>query len=577
MSEYSYRLRYHVLLVLLLTIVMPGTLSAASLDNARKTRLSIYVVKGFKLDYKQKVSAVKTGGTVYVDLESVSRAMRLLNKRNGSLLRMAYEEGGKTSVCRLRAGNNFVSFMHEKSDTGKRVVQLRSAPVLRKGRLWLPAGDAARLFSLWMDREVVYDRSKRKIEAFLWSSRPGSGRRTIGLVDERKSYKSDRAVPTQKSGTVITGLDLKELANGVIIRVNATGKKTPISFIKPDKQGTASLTLQNAKGNPADISRTFGKGLVKQVRAISLGNGAMQISIALNTRYYRVKSSECKWDSKRNCYVVSIMSDVDVQKVYRREKQRRITQALAKDLQKWKFDTIVLDAGHGGKDPGAIGPSGTREKDIVLKIVRDLGSIIRREWPNVKVVYTRVDDRFIPLKQRGKIANRNKGKLFVSVHCNAAKNRSARGAEVYILGPHKNDAALRVAMLENAAIKQEENYKEKYKGFSDEHTIMSSLAQNAFTLQSKEAARHVLEGMEKKTKINGRGVRQAGFMVLWTPSMPSLLVEAGYLSNREEEKMLRRRQVQIRIAQGIFNGLKQYRASYEKQRIVSGSRVRSEG
>ncbi len=553
---------------------MPGRLSAVSLDNAQQEKLSLHVVKGFRLDYKQQVSAVKAGGIVYVDLESMSRAMRLFNKQEGSELKIAYENGGQTSVCRIGEGNNFVSFAPEKFLAGGRVIQLRSAPVLQKGKFWLPAVDAARLFSLWMDREVVYDRAKRRIEAFLWSSRPGSRKKMIGLVGNQKNFG---AKPQDKRQTVITGMEVKKLTNGAVIRLRASGAKTAASFIKPDAQGTASLTLQSAEGNPADIFRTFKSGIVKQIRAIPLGSGAMQISIVLNTRYYKIKSSGYTWDPETNSYVVSFLNDIDVQEVYRTEKQKQITRELAKDLQKWKFDTIVLDAGHGGKDPGAIGPSGTREKDIVLKIVRDLGAIIEREWPDVKVVYTRKDDRFIPLKQRGKIANRNGGKLFVSIHCNAAKNRSARGAEVYILGPHKNEAALRVAMLENEAIKQEEDYKEKYKGFSEEHMIMSSLAQNAFTLQSKEVARHVLEGMEKKTKINGRGVRQAGFMVLWTPSMPSVLVEAGYLSNRQEEKMLLRRQVQIRIAQGIFNGLKQYRMSYERQRVASGSGERLKG
>ena len=577
MREYSCRLRYHVFIVLLLIIGLPGTLYAVSLDNAKTEKLALHAVKGFQLDYTLDVSALSAGGVVYVDLESMSRALRLSNKREGSLLKITYDGNGRTTVCSLREGSNFAGFMLEKPGAGERVVQLRSAPVLWKGSLWLRAVDAARLFSLWMDREVVYDKAKNRIDAFLWSPQPGSGKSKIGLVRDQDRYISTGPIPQYKGPTVIKALEVNELANGVVIRFKASGAKTAASFIRPDKAGNASLTFETAKGDPADIFRTFSQGLLKEIRAIPLGNGAMQINITLNNEFYKVKSSEYQWDPRTNSYVVSIMSDIDVQAVYRAEKEKSIRQELARDLQKWKFDTIVLDAGHGGKDPGAVGLGGTLEKDIVLTIVRDLGAIIKKEWPDVKVVYTRSDDRFIPLKQRGKIANRNDGKLFVSVHCNAARNRSAKGAEVYILGPHKNQAALRVAMLENAAIKQEKDYKEKYKGFSEEHMIMSSLAQNAFTLQSKEAARHVLEGMEKKTKLNGRGVRQAGFMVLWTPSMPSLLVEAGYISNREEEKMLRRRSVQRDIARGIFNGLKQYRTSYEKRQVVSSSGVRSKG
>lgn len=578
MSECAGRLRYHALFVLLLIIAMPGKLFAVSLDNAKPEQLALHAVKGFQQGYTFNVSALRTDGVVYVNLESMSRALRLLSKKEGNQLKIVLERDGTTSVCRFIEGSNFVGIVPEKSSVGERVVHMRSAPVLKNGALWLRAVDAVRFFSIWLDRQVVYDRNKGVIDAFLWSAEPGSGKSRIGIVRDQDRYISAGGPsPQYKGPTTITGMRIDELANGVVIRLKASGAKTAASFIKPDKAGNASLTFETAKGNPADIFRTFSQGLIKEIRAIPLGKGAMQINIALNTEFFNVKSSEYQWDPRTNTYVISVMSDIDVQAVYQAEKEKRIKQELAKDLQKWKFDTIVLDAGHGGKDPGAIGLAGTREKDIVLKLVHYLGAIIKKEWPEIKVVYTRSDDRFIPLKQRGKIANRNDGKLFVSIHCNAAKNRSAKGAEVYILGPHKNQAALRVAMLENAAIKQEEDYQKKYKGFSEEHMIMSSLAQNAFTLQSKEAARHVLEGMEKKTKINGRGVRQAGFMVLWTPSMPSLLVEAGYLSNREEEKMLRRPDVQKNIARGIFNGLKRYRASYEKQRLVSGAGAQSKG
>ncbi len=575
MSDHACRFRYHVFFLLLHIIVMPGSLSAVSLDNAQPEKLSLHAVKGFQLDYTLDVSAVKTGGVVYVNVESMSRALRLSNKKEGERLRIFYEENGRTTVCRLVEGSNFVGILPEKSVEGERIIHLRSAPILKNGTLWLRAVDAARLFSVWMDRQVVYEKDRGLIEAFLWSSKPGSGKSRIGLVRDQDRYISAGPVPQYKGPTTITGMRVDELANGVVIRFRASGAKTAVSFIKPDKTGNASLTFETAKGNPANIFRTFSQGLIKEIRAIPLGKGAVQVNIVLNTRFFNVKSSEYQWDSRTNTYVVSIMSDIDVQEVYRMEKEKRIRQDLARDLQKWRFDTIVLDAGHGGKDPGAIGLGGTREKDVVLNIVKDLGAVIKKEWPDIKVVYTRSDDRFIPLKQRGKIANRNDGKLFVSVHCNAAKNRSAKGAEVYILGPHKNQAALRVAMLENAVIKQEEDYQTKYRGFSEEHMIMSSLAQNAFTLQSKEAASKVLSGMEKKTSINGRGVRQAGFMVLWTPSMPSLLVEVGYISNRNEEKQLRSRSVQKNIARGIFNGLKQYRTSYEKQRFASDAGTRA--
>ncbi len=563
--------------MLLLTVILPGKAHAVSLENAPSEKITLHAVLDFKVRYTIGVNALRKNGAVYVDLRSMSRALRLHNTIDGKRLSVTWSDNGKKTVCLLSAGSNFASVREESAADVERVFHMRSVPVLMDRSLWLRAEDAARLYSLWMNRQISYNGKKGRIDAFLWSPRPGSVHRTVGIVDAEDRTTGPGFVPRYTGPTTLTGLNVTELANGVVIKLKATGSKTPASYIRPDSKGHATLTFQRARGTPAELLRKFKGGYVKDIRAIPLGKGAMQIDIAFNTEFFNVKSSDFTWEPKTNTYKITVMSDVDVKSVYRAEKEKRIAQDLSRDARKWRFDTIVLDAGHGGKDPGAVGRAGTREKDVVLNIALYLGEIIRKEWPDVKVVYTRGNDKFIPLKQRGKIANKNDGKLFVSIHCNAARNRSARGAEVYILGPHKNQDALRVAMLENEAIKQEEDYKKRYEGFSEEHMIMSSLAQNAFTLQSKEAARYVLEGMMKKTRMNDRGVRQAGFMVLWTPSMPSVLVEAGYLSNREEEKMLRRLSFQRKIAVGIFDGLKLYRASYEKQRLASDMETKAKG
>ncbi len=577
MKESSSRPGFAVFLVLLLTVILPGKGHALSLENARSEKLSLHAVLDFKVRYTTGLKALRKNGAVYVDLRSMSRALRLYNTIEGNRLSVTWSDKGMKTICLLTAGSNFASVRDENATDVKRVFQMRTAPVLKDRSLWIRAEDAVRLYSLWMNRQISYNGKKGRIDAFLWSPRPDSVHSTVGIVNTEDRTTGPGFVPRYTGPTTLTGLNVSELANGIIIKFKATGSKTPASYIKPDSLGNATLTFQHARGTPAELHRKFKGGFVKEIRAMPIGKGAMQIDIAFNTEFFNVKSSDFTWDPRTNTYKVMVMSDVDVKSVYRAEKEKRIAQDLSRDARKWLFDTIVLDAGHGGKDPGAIGPSGTREKDVVLNIVLYLGQIIRKEWPDVKVVYTRGNDRFIPLKQRGKIANRNDGKLFVSIHCNAARNRSARGAEVYILGPHKNKDALRVAMLENEAIKQEEDYEKRYEGFSEEHMIMSSLAQNAFTLQSKEAARYVLKGMMKKTRMNDRGVRQAGFMVLWTPSMPSVLVEAGYLSNREEEKMLRRLSFQKKIAVGIFDGLKLYRASYEKQRLASDMETKAKG
>ena len=187
------------------------------------------------------------------------------------------------------------------------------------------------------------------------------------------------------------------------------------------------------------------------------------------------------------------------------------------------------------------------------------------------MIYTRKDDTFIPLHERGKIANRSGGKLFISVHCNASPNHTARGSEVYILGAHKNKAALDVAMFENSVIRNEADYQQEYQGFSEEYLIMSSMAQNSFAKQSTTLAQDILKPVYRQPTSNSRAVRQAGFMVLWTPSMPSALIEVGYLSNSTEEAILRDRQEQAKIAYGIFQGVEVYRKNYETSSMAAVS------
>ncbi len=560
--------RYTCMLFMLLTVLSVGT-AAAGPQAPSPAVITVHAVKGFQQEYSLNVAALVEDDVLSVDMGSLARALRLIHRIDGAHMEIENTLDGKTSSCHIYQKNNFVRIDASGPSGETRVIHLKSAPVLRGEALYLHAADAARLFALWLDREVVYDRKNARIDAFLWSARPGSEVGSLGVVkpQDRDIRAVSAAAPA--GPTALTELKINELVNGVVIRIKASGAESVASFIKPDAGGMAYLTFQNAKGDPSVFARSFSRGLLKEIKAIPLGGGAMQLSMAFNNTLFNLKSTQYRWDPKSNTYVISVLTDVDVQQVYRDEKEKRIQQGLIHDQQKWKFDAIVLDAGHGGKDPGAVGPAGTQEKQVVLNIVRELGRIIRKEWPDVNVIYTREDDRFIPLNQRGKIANRNDAKLFVSVHCNAAKNRTAQGAEVYILGPHKNDAALQVAMLENEAIKQEDGYEEKYKGFSEEHMILSSLAQSAFTQQSTALARHVLEGMEQKTSINGRGVRQAGFMVLWTPSMPSVLVEAGYLSNPREEKLLRQPGVQQDIAMGIYNGLSRYRQYYEQQQMAA--------
>jgi N-acetylmuramoyl-L-alanine amidase len=220
---------------------------------------------------------------------------------------------------------------------------------------------------------------------------------------------------------------------------------------------------------------------------------------------------------------------------------------------------VVIDAGHGGHDPGALGKQ-SKEKNINLAIALALGKLIRNSFGDVKVVFTRDQDNFVELYRRAGIANDLKADLFISVHCNANNNHALKGAETYVMGLHKSQANLNIAKLENAAILLETDYKETYNGFdpnSDESYIIFSLNQNLNLGKSTDFAAAIQEQMEERVGMNNRGVRQAGFLVLYKTTMPSVLVETGYLSNPDEEKFLLSEQGQNYIASAIFKAFRE--------------------
>jgi N-acetylmuramoyl-L-alanine amidase len=226
----------------------------------------------------------------------------------------------------------------------------------------------------------------------------------------------------------------------------------------------------------------------------------------------------------------------------------------------WRLDTIVLDAGHGGHDIGAT-YNGVREKDVTLGIVRHLGRMIESEL-GVRVVYTRTDDHFETLRDRGRIANRVGGKLFVSVHANAAGASSARGTETYFLAPHRSASAQEVMDRENSVI-QMETAPDLYAEFNDEGNILQAMAMSAYQEESQELAR-LIEGQFVGQRRPSRGVKQAGFLVLWAASMPAVLVETGFVSNADEARLLGSQAGQEQTARAIFRALEAYKARYER-------------
>ena len=232
-----------------------------------------------------------------------------------------------------------------------------------------------------------------------------------------------------------------------------------------------------------------------------------------------------------------------------------------KPTKNGKINLVVIDAGHGGHDPGATGLK-SKEKDIVLDLALKLGKMITDNFSDVKVIYTRDKDEFIELYQRAKIANENHADLFISLHINAATNKNASGFATYVMGLNKSQANLEVAKKENSAILLEKDYKNNYDGFdpnSPEANIIFSLYQNAYLDQSLELAAKIQKHFMKKIIAKDRGVSQAGFLVLYKTAMPAILVESGFISNPEEEEMINSEKGKKSIVRSIFEAFKEYK------------------
>ena len=233
-----------------------------------------------------------------------------------------------------------------------------------------------------------------------------------------------------------------------------------------------------------------------------------------------------------------------------------------------KLKTIVIDPGHGGKDPGTLGTKrySKYEKDIALSVSLKLGNYISNSFPDIKVVYTRKEDVFLELNERTRIANKSNADIFISVHCDGFTNSKAYGASVFVMGMSKLKANLDVAMRENAAMYLEDNYKQKYDGFdpkSAESYIVFSLMQNTYLEQSLQLAEYVEEQFAYKANRKSRGVKQAPFYVISRTNMPSILVECGFLTNPKEEDYLQTDKGQNQIAMSIFEAVKNYKLSIE--------------
>ncbi len=334
---------------------------------------------------------------------------------------------------------------------------------------------------------------------------------------------------------------------GYVVRVHTTGEVARYSLDQSPTEVT--LTLHQASLGPS-VRRGEARGPVRAY-TVQPGDGRVVLAFQLDPARPVVAAAYPDRDS----------DDVLLGLTYTQPAPIAAGGADEASSAHWALDCIVLDAGHGGHDGGA-SSNGVREKDITLGVVRKVGAYVE-ERLGIDVVYTREDDRFIELHERGRIANESCGKLFVSVHANAAGNRRAHGSETYFLGLHKSKTALGVMERENGVVALESD-PGLYQGFDDASLVVQTMATTAYQRESERLASLIQDQFEHRADRPSRGVKQAGFLVLWRASMPAVLIELGFVTNPAEARFLRSEQGQDLLASAIFRSIRDYKAQYER-------------
>jgi len=366
----------------------------------------------------------------------------------------------------------------------------------------------------------------------------------------------------QRPAFDITTLQFEVKSNGMLIRVPAA-RRFPDCETLLKKDGWLYVTIPRASADVASLNKIKPSGFVKRILAFQSAT-SVQLTFKLEGK---IASADLIQDETTNDILITIYTQAPaLQPTSETAPKREVQKNLESHRQKYQLDVIVLDAGHGGKDPGAIGVTGVKEKDVALGIVLKLGRLIEKNMKDVKVVYTRTADSFVELDRRGRIANEANGKLFISVHCNAMPRKPSprRGFEVYLLRPGRTDEAIAIAERENSVIELEEGYEQRYQKLTDENFILVTMAQSAHMKSSERFAELVNRELDRHLSTANNGVLQAGFLVLVGASMPNVLIETAYLSNLQDEKLLKSEHGQQQYAEAIFKAIKQYKQEYER-------------
>ena len=468
--------------------------------------------------------------TAYFSLADLALALKLSTYENQASKKFEIKSPSLRVVA--TAENPFVTIIDQ---AGRRSMYQLLVPVISAANSYFaPLTSFLPLFHIALGRSATYD-------------------------DDRTVLRLSRDATTAEYD--FTTLTMEPKANGMLIRIPAS---RPLSDFESwlRKDGWLYVTIAGARADVDAINKLPPVGMVKKIVAIQ---SPTSVQLTFKTSGKIAASEIIKADST-NDILISLRSPGSEEKLLLEKKQREVKADLENQRKRWEMDVIVLDAGHGGRDYGAIGVTKVKEKDVALGITLKLGKLIEKHLKGVKVVYTRKTDTFVELHRRGQIANEADGKLFISIHCNSLSHKpsSTRGFEVYLLRPGKTEDAVEIAERENSVIELEEGYEQRYQKLTDENFILVTMAQSAHVKASELFADIAQKEIKENTDIPDRGVKQAGFYVLVGASMPNVLIETAYLSNRQDERILNSDKGQEEIAGALFDAVKKYKEEYEK-------------
>ncbi|NOZ61721.1 MAG: hypothetical protein GXO74_08560 [Calditrichaeota bacterium] len=497
------------------------------MKNLHTYLLLIFCIVSFRLNgvIAQSITVIHADGSVHAGLrtESFQNALFVALEDFADIFNapVYYDSTRLVSSVHIAKKKIAIAPLNSFLMVDNRCYQLPVATKFFRGKMYVPLSYFFEIVNREFPGKIKYDPNKK----------------TLSILKPIYSKKPN-----------IRDIDIEQKLNGTLIAVVANKNFTEADISLRARHRWLYLDIYGGIVDSLQLYAEYQQGMVARIVPSQVSNELAQIGFRLRDK---IVEKNFMLPSPRKI-IITVKTKRDV--------SDEINRVIEQEKKKWLIDKIVIDPGHGGRDPGAIGAHGIYEKNVVLAIAKYLRDYLVNGL-GVTVLMTRDSDRFVELKERPKFANRNQAKLFISIHANSNPQKSLRGVSTYFLGPDKSNEAREVAQFENSVIKYEN--KSNYSDMTNEQFILSAGAQSMYTKESEDLAGMVQETIMEQCGLQNRGVRQANFYVLWGASMPNVLIETAFISNSREEKLLRTPSFQKKLAYSIYVSVKKFKEKYE--------------